>query len=490
MFRDLARARTGMRLRDLAESKHLLWELVTHEPTVLQCFNIIESTCLAQGLLCQIDGERCGEDFQRFLTRHYLPFCRQAVRAIFTYGFVPWRVQRLSSGDLVPEVLCNGTFHWYTEIPSRDGRAVKQQRDPGLVAYRVQITTPVEIKDADVRIFVNSQPALDVSINSMLYASVPSPLSHVLIDYKNLRQAQIRRSHADAWNTTAKLICTFRPTVRVQEDPGSALMDFADDAYYQPGMHLGLPAFAPLGATNLWTRDAQIRKQFEDAGGAHRPDLYTLPRDHDVAQQSMLAPCEDLDFLLSKFQRDVCGVMGVPEEMVRSQSRGQETVRKTMASGRIFSANMNDLCRQLQELLGEVYEAIYGRTNARFTLLPMPRLEVETIEDMRVLFDIGALTPDMSLQLSQILLGEDIDNKRRRQAITGARAGGDAASMGPGDLRALKRGPGDRPGDRPAASPPGSGKRRADSPPGSGKRAAPDRKGGAGADRQEGRGGR
>jgi hypothetical protein len=50
----------------------------------------------------------------------------------------------------------------------------------------------------------------------MLYATVPSPLSHVLIDYKNLRQAQIRRAHADAWNTTAKLICSFKPTVRVQ----------------------------------------------------------------------------------------------------------------------------------------------------------------------------------------------------------------------------------------------------------------------------------
>lgn len=441
MFREMARARAGMRARDLAESKHLLWELVTHEPSVLQCFNIIESTCLAQGLLCQIDGERCGEDFQRFLTRHYMPFCRQAIRAIFTYGFVPWRVRTLETGDRAPEVLGNGIFHWYTEIPSRDGRAVKQQRDSGLVAYRVQITTAIEIKDADVRIFVHSPPALDVSVNSMLYATVPSPLSHVLIDYKNLRQAQIRRSHADAWNTTAKLICSFKPTVRVQEDPGAALMDFADDAYYQPGMHLGMPAFAPLAATNLWSRDAQIRKQFDD-GSTHRPDVYTLPRDHDVAQQAMLAPCEDLDFLLGKFQRDVCAVMGVPEEMVRSQSRGHETVRKTLASGRIFSANMNDLCRHLQELLAEVYEAIYGKANARFTLLPMPRLEVETIEDMRVLFDIGALTPDMSLQLSQILLGEDIDNKRRRHAILGARgAAGDAAGgMQAEDLRALKRG--------------------------------------------------
>ena len=260
-------------------------------------------------------------------------------------------------GDEVPEVLSNGTFHWYTEIPPRDRQAIVQQKSGGLVSYRVQITAPLEVKDEDVHIFAYAAPALDVSVNSMLYATVPSPLSHILIDYKNLRQAQIRRSHADAWNTTAKLICSFKPTVRVQEDPGAALMDFADDSYYQPGMHLGLPAFAPLSATNLWTRDAQIKRQFEGGTGTHQPDVFTLPRDHDVAQQPMLAPCEDLDFLMSKFQHDVCAIMGIPQEMVHSQSRGgggQETVKKTMASGRIFSSNMVEVCRHLQELLRQV----------------------------------------------------------------------------------------------------------------------------------------
>ena len=77
MMRDMARVRGGMRTRDIAESKHLLWELVTHEPTVLQCFGVVEATCMAQGLFCKIDGERCGDEFQRFLDRYYVPFCRQ-----------------------------------------------------------------------------------------------------------------------------------------------------------------------------------------------------------------------------------------------------------------------------------------------------------------------------------------------------------------------------------------------------------------------------
>ena len=195
-------------------------------------------------------------------------------------------------------------------------------------------------------------------------------------------------------------------------------MDFADESYFQPAMHLGLPAFAPVGATNLWSRDRQIRQQFEVPGATHTPDVFTLPRDHDVAQQPMLVPCEDMEFLLGKFQRDVAAVMGIPEEMVRSQvgggGAGKETAKKTMATGRIFSANMCEMCRHLQTLLAMAYERIYKSNAADFILLPMPRLEVESIEDMKTLFEIGAITPDMSLQLSQIMLGEDIDNKRRR----------------------------------------------------------------------------
>jgi hypothetical protein len=193
-------------------------------------------------------------------------------------------------------------------------------------------------------------------------------------------------------------------------------MDFADDSYYQPGMHLGLPASAPLGATNLWTRDIQIRKQFEGVSHTHQPDVYTLPRDHTVEQQSMLTPCEDLEFLNGKFQRDVCAVLRVPEEMVRSKSGGatQENTRKTMAMGRVFSSNMAEVCRCLQELLACVYKRIYKKDNVEFILLPMPRLEVDSLADMKVLFEIGALTPDMSLQLSHIMLGEDIENKKRR----------------------------------------------------------------------------
>ena len=96
-----------------------------------------------------------------------------------------------------------------------------------------------------------------------------------------------------------------------------------------------------------------------------------------------------------------------------------------------------------------MYKRIYGKPNVEFILLPMPRLEVESVADMKILFEIGALTPDMSLQLSHIMMGEDIENKRRRiqlergrgqQQQQGSGKGRESMAMRPEDVQSLKGG--------------------------------------------------
>jgi len=156
--------------------------------------------------------------------------------------------------------------------------------------------------------------------------------------------------------------------------------------------------------------------QIMETPSAHHPEVYALPRDHDVVQQQNLTPCEDLTFLLDKYRRDVSALLGVPHEMIIGRDHGNhETVRKTIASGRIFSTNMHEVCRHLQSLLRECYCQIYSAKpeDVEFILVPMPRLEIETIQDFKILFEIGALTPDMTVKLSRILLGEEPGGKRK-----------------------------------------------------------------------------
>ena len=456
MGNNMMRYRQNSRLRDIAESQSLLLELVTSEPTILQCFRIVESTCLSQGIFCRIKEKEVSDSFQRFLNEHYIPFCRMAIRAIFTYGFVPWRVRRLGKGDEIPEVLPPGTFSWHTEVGPEE-RNKKRQRPRGasssssenpaessliddesrLVVYRITPTAG-GLREEDVCIYISTPPSLDVSVNSNLYATVPSPLSYLLTDYKNLREAQRRRAHADAWNTTARLVCTFRPNMRVEDNPTQYLMDFIhEDHYAAPAV--GESLFPRLMAHNVWQREHVMRRQFMETPSNHHPEIYALPRDHDVAPQQRLEPCEDLQFLLEKYRRDVSSLTGVPHEMIIGRDNGNpETARKTISSGRIFSTNMHEVCKHVQTLLSHVYSRIYGGSpnDVDFLLVPMPRLEVETIQDFKVLHEIGALTPDMTIKLSRVLLGEEpMTTKRQRQqeelkrnsATTAGRGGGSQA---------------------------------------------------------------
>ncbi len=55
-----------------------------------------------------------------------------------------------------------------------------------------------------------SKPSLKITSNSIMIAIVPTPLAHLLTDYKKFRNAPILRSYADAKNTTTHIVCTVK----------------------------------------------------------------------------------------------------------------------------------------------------------------------------------------------------------------------------------------------------------------------------------------
>ena len=83
------KVRQNSRMQDIAESQSLLLELVTSEPTIQQAFKIIESTVLSQGIHCRVDNHAITEKFQEHLDQFWIPFCKAAIRAFFTYARLP-----------------------------------------------------------------------------------------------------------------------------------------------------------------------------------------------------------------------------------------------------------------------------------------------------------------------------------------------------------------------------------------------------------------
>jgi len=149
-----------------------------------QTFSIIDSVCLSHGVK-MVSPKDTTLEFQRHLDMHWIPFLRSAVRAMHAYGFVPWRLMTLTTGDKVPEVLPVGTFRWTTEV-SKDNDA--------MLSYVVHLN-PGARPEPNIYITPFIQPNFMVTEQSTMYATVSSPMSSAIESFKNLQAAIKRQVH-------------------------------------------------------------------------------------------------------------------------------------------------------------------------------------------------------------------------------------------------------------------------------------------------------
>eukprot|EP00961_Rhodomonas_salina_P196171 2647858-Rhodomonas_salina.6 len=422
--------RTRMRAIDIEESRTLLLELALYEPNITHCFNLLTSTSLTEDIEITVQGKPTSDDFKQHVNKHFRVFCADAVKCMYIYGFVPWHPHKLPSGDIVPAVLPHGTFTWGVHGYDCDAKNHKSKHvtpqkektsgDSGMppatsarwahldiprheneskqVQHRVFLTH-ADIDPDDVFIFDIVSPDLNINQSSNMYATVPSPLSHILIDYKNLRDAQIRRSLADAWNTTARIFTSCVPPNNITNEPTHSYL------YYETGSERSR---LNQGLHYMEGRHRELEQQIIQPS-THKPSLYNLPIHHKLEQLHALTPCEDLSFLLDKYQRDVAALLGIPHDVAYGQSKVGDSGSATHAvemNTQAFSNTVQNKCRNLEDLVHSAYCTIYECDNVdvEVSFTPMPRLDIRSIDDVKTLFDIGAITPDVTAQLSEILL--------------------------------------------------------------------------------------
>ena len=376
----------------MAESYHLLLELLTSEPFIQECLQMIENVCLGQELNFKIAGkQQPSAEFAAFINKHYFRFLRNAIRQAHGMGFVAWFTRKLPSGDRIPDVLPLGTFTWSIEPDEHS-----------VIRYRVQMSTGKAVP------FVVTewvQPNLNVSEGSILHATVQSPLSHLIEEYRILRETMRRYHHADAWNTTARVIVSSEPKTFNHDSSQKELfdtLDFLKDAMKE--------------------RQKQTPSEVDDvfAGNPsnHRASVYELPPHHHIEAMPSLKPVVDLPFMTAKYRHSVCSLFGIPAEMVVSdRSAVQHETRGGKTTSRVFQNKMNRICIFLADLLQEVYRHIY-KEEAQFNLAPLPRLELQSIEDLRILHEIGVLQPDHAVRLGDVLLGASGKRMRKEEDAT------------------------------------------------------------------------
>ena len=205
--------------------------------------------------------------------------------------------------------------------------------------YRVQPTAG-DVGEEDVHIYMYVVPGLNACANSVVCATVPPPLSHILTDYKNLHNARIRRSNADAWN-------------RAHHQPVQAQFPYIGRS--DPGAH-GFPRRQRVCESHLWQGRPPVAARPQLVRARHA-DKASAGADQHASPASVHAPAGPRRHP-ADHARPVRGSV-VPAQQVLARAHGRrggalrdvdwprgvnaDAVKKTMTSGRLFSPSMRVL---------------------------------------------------------------------------------------------------------------------------------------------------
>ena len=97
------------------EVTRILLRMLHTEPVVRHAIRLVQYNCLSGGVRVRFGAANVPPtpSFAKHIDHYYFYFCRDAIEAMLTVGFVPYRLRWLENGACIPEVLPLGTYSWY-----------------------------------------------------------------------------------------------------------------------------------------------------------------------------------------------------------------------------------------------------------------------------------------------------------------------------------------------------------------------------------------
>lgn len=304
-------------------------------------------------------------------------------------------------------------------IYMRQQAALKRQgvplgeHDSKILRYQIRFVCRAPVDVDEVEIYEFFQPNYNTTLTSPIMSTPPSPLSHLIIDYTSIRRAQMQREYADQWNCKAKMVCSYQPPHSTGFTLNEGAPIIAGNDWGVPQNRSGLESDSHLPVDmecNAYTRDAIMENIVSSKHDSHRPVIYTMPKNTRLEGVPKLDLIQDIFKMHSKFAKDISSLMGIPFEMLGGGYSANEGHKKSMDNTRIFTTNMMSVCKHLQRLVGDVYIATYGGDPAdvEVTISPTPRIEINSVDDIVKLMELGIVSFDNAIHVSNMLLGIEL----------------------------------------------------------------------------------
>lgn len=412
----------GLPITCIEDAYNTLLEIGLYEPTTVQCIRIITEHVLGDmeitpQRICTKSSDTKTEntnesfttEFKSHLQLYYFAFAKDAIFAMLIYGFVPWRCQTVNSQTTVPIVLPPGTFTWDVIVNDMKKETTSRYNASSAVLPLIYNVKPINqrtSKSPDIpttHIHVVFHPNNNIMEKSLFYNTPVTPIAHLIGEYKALTEARIRRSHADGWNTRARIITTSNPPKNDSNQPTRSLfddhMDNVNKIFPDPIHMQSYVAFEGglqrMLCPSEFTRNTPIIKAEFQQGDDHKPYTYNLPPHTAVIPAPTLQPIEDVESLISAFQHHVCSLFSVPPHMMslHSNTQGQKTndhhnTESIKFQSQSFLRRISSIRKEVEYLLSDVYFTIYAqRVHMKIVPTSSMKQEISDVSEYLALVD-------------------------------------------------------------------------------------------------------
>jgi len=134
--------------------------------------------------------------------------------------------------------------------------------------------------------------------------------------------------------------------------------------------------------------------------------VHIIPKNFDGQVMTGLTPVEDINQLYDHYIESVLNVFKIPQKI---KTGGMERNQEISLNARIFQGEIQVLCRHLNNFCENVYNIIYGgeKDDVQFLIAPNPKLSIESMEDIKTLFEVGSISPHLAKKFREVFIESD-----------------------------------------------------------------------------------
>ena len=390
----------GLLLEDKITVQAALVDMVTTDPDVVSCIDRVGNALLLNDVTVLENGKPLRPALARVVNEAYKKFFRDALAMSYMCGFVAYHLVR-HEGMRIPQCLPLGMFSWSV-------RAAGRGTSGALAHYDVRLTHG---RNVTVHVFEMRSPVLQQSLDA---SRVCSPLMGVFTQFVHWKDAETQFSVSNQWNTSKHVAITERLDLKDQTTSGIQLLDeqrrYNLTGHHNNVVHNSLMRLTGAGTTTSVADAFQhhVHSEFSDREpsgvGSKRAVVHILPPNTEVQELGLMDVGTAVRDSKAAFQSAVYIFFGMPN--INNTNTTTSATTEINSLHREQYAHIMNTQRHMEGLGAEVYARCFGLEPGEVvcSLRALPRFELTSVADIKVLSEINMLTPSDVQQLRKMML--------------------------------------------------------------------------------------